>query len=171
MLCLWSISIVTYNRIFKEVKPIVERRDKATEDLEQKKKDLGIVKERVRVLNEKVDGLKRLLNEAQAQKAAVEADAMSCENKLSAAIKLVNGLSGENKRWRNTVKILKGQTLTIIGDALLASGFVSYIGAFTSKFRLDLWSKCWLPDIIGKQIPLTEGITPMKILTTESKKA
>jgi hypothetical protein len=33
-LCLWSISIVTYNRIFKEVKPIVEKRDKATEELE-----------------------------------------------------------------------------------------------------------------------------------------
>lgn len=131
-LCLWSISIVTYNKIFKEVKPIVERRDKATEDLEQKKKDLAIVKERVRLLNEKVDGLKRLLAEAVSQKEAVEADALSCENKLSAAIKLVNGLSGENKRWLQTVKVLKGQTLTIIGDALLASAFVSYIGAFTS---------------------------------------
>jgi len=65
-LCLWSISIVTYNRIFKEVKPIVEKRDKATEELEQKKKDLAIVKERVRVLNEKVDGLKRMLSEAEA---------------------------------------------------------------------------------------------------------
>ena len=65
-LCLWSISIVTYNRIFKEVKPIVEKRDKATEELEQKKKDLAIVKERVRVWNEKVDGLKRMLSEAEA---------------------------------------------------------------------------------------------------------
>jgi hypothetical protein len=33
-LCLWSISIVTFNRIFKEVKPIVEKKDKATEELE-----------------------------------------------------------------------------------------------------------------------------------------
>jgi hypothetical protein len=36
---------------------------------------LAIVKERVRILNEKVDGLRRMLNEAEAQKAAVEADA------------------------------------------------------------------------------------------------
>ena len=170
-LCLWSISIVTFNKIFKEVKPIVERKDKASEELEQKKKELAIVKERVRILNEKVDGLKRLLSEAEAQKAAVEADAQACENKLSAAIKLVNGLSGENKRWLNTVKILKKQTLTIIGDALLASAFVSYIGAFTTKFRSELWQNTWLPDIIARQIPITEGITPLKILTTESKKA
>lgn len=111
---------------------------------------MTIVKERVRVLNEKVDGLKRLLADAEDQKAAVEADALNCENKLSAAIKLVNGLSGENKRWLNTVKQLKGQTLTIIGDALLASAFVSYIGAFTSKFRLELWQGTWLPDIVNR---------------------
>jgi len=53
----------------------------------------------------------------------------------------------------------------------LASAFVSYIGAFTSKFRLDLWSNIWLPDITAKEIPITPGITPMKILTSESKKA
>ena len=88
-----------------------------------------------------------MLAEAVSQKEAVEADALSCENKLSAAIKLVNGLSGENKRWKLTVKILTGQTKTIIGDALLASSFVSYIGAFTSEFRLNLWKNNCLPDI------------------------
>ena len=63
---------------------------------------------------------------------------------------MVNGLSGENKRWKLTVKVLTGQTKTIIGDALLASSFVSYIGAFTSEFRLNLWKNIWLPDIINK---------------------
>jgi len=86
-------------------------------------------------LNEKVAALRRQLEEAETQKAAVEADAAACEAKLSAAIKLVNGLSGENKRWKETVKRLKKETLSIIGDCLLASAFVSYIGAFNIKFR------------------------------------
>jgi dynein heavy chain len=98
-LCAWSTNIVTFNRIFKEVKPIVERKDKASEEVEQKKRDLAIVKERVRVLNEKVEALTRQLEEAMEVKEAVEADAERCENKLKAAIKLVEGLSGENKRW------------------------------------------------------------------------
>lgn len=29
----------------------------------------------------------------------------------------------------------------------------------------------WLPDIINKKIPITGGITPLQILTTESKMA
>jgi dynein heavy chain len=59
----------------------------------------------------------------------------------------------------------------VIGDALLASAFVSYIGAFSAKIRLELWKGTWLPDIINRKIPITEGIEPLKILTTEAMKA
>lgn len=55
-----------------------------------------MVKERVRILNEKVNTLKRQLEEAETQKQRVEADANACLAKLSAAEKLVNGLAGEN---------------------------------------------------------------------------
>jgi len=91
------------------------------------------------VLNEKVAGLRKQLEEAEETKRLVEEDAANCEAKLKAAIKLVNGLSGENKRWKETVKQLRLKTLTTIGDCLLASAFVSYIGAFNIKFRLNLW--------------------------------
>jgi len=40
------------------------------------------------------------LDEALTQKALVEADANACMAKLNAAEKLVNGLAGENKRWK-----------------------------------------------------------------------
>lgn len=42
-------------------------------------------------------------------------------NKLSAAEKLVNGLSGENKRWSENVAFLSNNKRSIIGDVLLAS--------------------------------------------------
>ena len=88
--------------------------------------------------------------------------------KLSAAEKLVNGLAGENKRWSQNVKDLSENIRSIIGDTLLASEFVSYIGAFSIKLRKQLWSELWLPNIISKGIPITEGIAPMKVLTTEA---
>jgi dynein heavy chain len=77
----------------------------------------------------------------------VLAEAELCQNKLSAAEKLVNGLSGENKRWGVTVVDLRKNTLSIIGDVLLASAFVSYIGAFSANFRLELWRDKWIPSI------------------------
>lgn len=61
----------------------------------------------------------------------------------------MNGLAGENKRWTQNVKDLKENILSVIGDALLASEFVSYIGAFSAKLRYDLWKNRWLAGIIN----------------------
>ncbi len=55
--------------------------------------------------------------------------------KLNAAEKLVNGLAGENKRWKQNVIDLSENIRSVIGDALLASAFVSYIGAFSARLR------------------------------------
>lgn len=121
------------------------------------------------MLNEKVNVLKKSLEEAEAKKAKVEAEANMCLAKLSSAETLVNGLSGENKRWGENVSKLKNNILSIIGDVLLASSFVSYIGAFTAAFRLNLWSQTWLPDILQRKIPITSEVTPLLILTSDSQ--
>ena len=170
-LCTYILNVIVFNTIYKKVKPLVEAKDRATDELAEKQKILAGVKEVVRQINEKVSALKRQLEEAEKEKQRVENDANLCQAKLHAAEKLVIGLAGENKRWGENVVILKENTLSIIGDVLLASAFVSYIGAFTSKFRLELWEKKWLPDIKDKKIPITEGITPLKILTTEARMA
>jgi dynein heavy chain len=59
----------------------------------------------------------------------------------------------------------------MIGDALLASAFVSYIGPFSYKFRITLWSETWINDIIAKQIPYTQGIDPLYVLADAADEA
>lgn len=44
-LCAWSTNIVTYNKIYKEVRPLELARDKANEDLDIAMKSLAKVKE------------------------------------------------------------------------------------------------------------------------------
>lgn len=88
--------------------------------------------------------------EAEISKQKVEAEANACLDKLSSAEKLVNGLAGENKRWGENVKDLKANIKSVIGNALLAAAFVSYIGAFSAKLRLELWSTIWLNDLQQK---------------------
>ena len=50
-LCAWSTNIVTYNSIYKKVRPLQLAKDKATEDLDSAMKSLAKVKEEVRKLN------------------------------------------------------------------------------------------------------------------------
>jgi len=60
--------------------------------------------------------------------------------------------------------------MSVIGDALLASEFVSYIGAFSAKLRATLIDS-WLKNIVEMKIPITDGMTPLSFLTTEAMMA
>jgi dynein heavy chain len=74
-LCGWIINIVMYNTIFKKVKPLKDAADAAQAMADQKAAELAIVKEQVRVINEKVDALKQQLADAVAAKKKVEDEA------------------------------------------------------------------------------------------------
>lgn len=54
---------------------------------------------------------------------------------------------------------------------MLASGFVSYVGAFDSDSRNTLWKTVWIPDLEQKRIPLTPGVDPLDLLTNDGKNA
>ena len=57
----------------------------------------------------------------------------------------------------------------MIGDCLVSAAFVSYIGPFSYKFRNALWKDNWLPDILERKIPNTDGIDPLGVLATVSE--
>jgi len=57
------------------------------------------------------------------------------KDSLDLANRLVNGLSDENKRWKDNVVTYKNEKMTMIGDALVSAAFVSYIGPFSANFR------------------------------------
>lgn len=64
--------------------------------------------------------------------------------KLERAGMLVDGLSDEQILWENTVASLTEYFDWLLGDCLISTGFVSYLGPFVSTYRQELisiWSK------------------------------
>lgn len=59
----------------------------------------------------------------------------------------MGGLASENVRWAESVESFKGQGITLCGDVLLISAFVSYVGYFTKKYRNELMERFWIPYI------------------------
>jgi dynein heavy chain len=53
-----------------------------------------------------------------------------CELKLFNAQRLMNALGAEQERWAQSIIDLGELLKVIIGDVLLASSFVSYVGPF-----------------------------------------
>ena len=138
-LCAWMTNVVKYNTIYKKVKPLQDSAAEAEALANQKKEELAVVMEKVRVINEKVADLKQQLADAEAVAAKVEADAQILIDQLDMANRLVNGLADEKIRWTENVKKFGVEKMTMIGDALVAAAFVSYIGPFSSGFRIELW--------------------------------
>lgn len=54
---------------------------------------------------------------------------------------------------------------------LLAAAFVSYAGPFNMFFRKQLVDDNWLPDLLQRGIPSTQGIRPLDLLTDDTRKA
>jgi dynein heavy chain len=88
------------------------------------------------------------------------AQAEKTARKAALADRLINGLSGENKRWSETIARLEVTEVKLVGDVLLAAAFVSYAGPFNMQFRQQLVNERWMPDLIERAIPMTQGGRP-----------
>jgi len=69
------------------------------------------------------------------EKETAMAEAAKCERKLDLAQRLVGALGSELDRWSQSIIDLGEYLKLIIGDVLLASAFVSYVGPFNKQFR------------------------------------
>jgi dynein heavy chain len=55
--------------------------------------------------------------------------------KIERAEKLMHGLGGEKARWTSQINELTHTYDHVIGDVLLSSSVIAYLGAFTFDYR------------------------------------
>jgi len=82
-------------------------------------------------------------------------DANACRRKMNMATALIDGLSGEKTRWTAASKGFEAQINRLVGDVLLATGFLSYAGPFNQEFRKQLM-KNWKKEMTQNHIPFSE---------------
>ena len=82
-------------------------------------------------------------------------DANACRRKMNMATALIDGLSGEKIRWTAASKGFEAQINRLVGDVLLATGFLSYAGPFNQEFRKQLM-KNWKREMTQNHIPFSE---------------
>ncbi|GMH57655.1 hypothetical protein TL16_g02438 [Triparma laevis f. inornata] len=170
-LCNWVINIISFNQIYKKVKPLMASLEEARAVKAAAEEQLAGVVAVMQGIEEKLNKLQSSFLEATEAKKAVEDEANACQDRLDLAERLTTGLSSENVRWSKEIDSMKRQEVTMSGNVLLSAAFVSYVGAFGASFREMLWKNTWLPDLISREIPLTEGIDPLNVLTNDAKVA
>jgi dynein heavy chain len=116
-------------------------------------------------LNAALKVLQDKFQEVMDDKASAEAEAAKCASKLDMANRLIAALGSESTRWANAITTLEDNLVKIIGDVLLASAFVSYVGPFNKKFRNLIMETKFVPFFQQNNIPMSPEADPLLILT------
>lgn len=63
-------------------------------------------------------------------------------------MQLIGGLSDEKVRWHESVLAFDAQIVNIVGDVMISSGVIAYLGTFTvrNSFAYDSW--CGRSDLM-----------------------
>jgi dynein heavy chain len=163
-MCGWVINIVKYYRIYEVVEPKRQLLAQANAKLNEANVQLATVREQVAELEAKLGMLNDKFMEATAEKNEAIAQAEKTQSRANMADRLVNGLADEKVRWTDSVQSFGIQEKKFVGDVLLAAAFVSYVGAFSLSLRHSLVNEKWIPDMVERQMPMTEGTQPLTML-------
>lgn len=170
-LCDWIINITVYYDVVVSVEPKKAKVAAAKEELAQANEKKATMEQMVAELSAKLAILQADFQKAMDEKNKAEAEAARCAKRLDSANRLVNALGSESERWNNAIVQLGQDLECVIGDVLLASSFVSYVGPFSKQFREKIINDNFITFFKDNSIPASPNPQPLAILTNDAQKA
>ncbi|XP_028280327.1 dynein heavy chain 11, axonemal isoform X1 [Parambassis ranga] len=169
-LCAWIINIVRYYEIYCEIIPKRHAVSQANAELETATAKLSAVQKKLADLDASLQSLTAQFETATAEKISCQEEVTCTTQTIELANRLVKGLVSEKERWSQALVQYEKQQKTLCGDVLLTSAFVSYMGYFTSQYRVELFNHSWIPFLQSQKVsvPLTDGLDPVLMLTDDA---
>ena len=164
----WVVAIIKYYGVAKNVAPLREKVKEMEKAQRQTEAELAELEKLLAQLSKDLGELNVQYEEANGELTTLQNEAAVMTRQLNAATALIDGLSGERSRWTQEVAGLEDRAFRLYGDCLLGSSFLSYAGAFTTDYRQDLIYTKFLTDVMDRKIPLSDGFTLEKLLTTDA---
>jgi dynein heavy chain len=73
----------------------------------------------------------------QKQKKRLKANKDDCEKKFIRAGSLIEKLGTENVNWQSSLVVNRANKENLVGDVLISSGIIAYLGVFVKSYRED----------------------------------
>jgi dynein heavy chain len=167
-ICDWILNITAYYDVVESVEPkriAVKEAQLQLSEANERKSQMDALVEK---LNGELAILQAAFQKAMDEKTEAESEAFRCARRLDLAQRLVNALGSESERWGTSIITITEQLKVVIGDVLLASAFVSYVGPFNKAFRDKIIYKEFIPYFGLKKIPMSRNSNPITILSDEA---
>lgn len=143
----WVVGIVGYNQVYLLVEPKIRAVRESEQALAEAQAEVDEIDTEVASLEQALMAIRAKQDEAEAEKKQCQDEADKTAHQIDLAYRLVNGLQSENGRWGDLIYTFQSKLVTLPGDILLISCFISYVGCFTRRYRQELKSK-WIPTLL-----------------------
>ncbi|XP_036378537.1 dynein heavy chain 5, axonemal, partial [Megalops cyprinoides] len=162
-LCSWTEAMVDFFSINKEVLPLKANLTLQEARLGVAQAELARAQEQLDAKQQELDEVQALYDSAMREKQALLDDAQACRHKMANATTLIEGLGGEKIRWTETSALFQSQIRRLVGDVLLATGFLSYSGPFNQDYR-NLLLQQWRREMTVQHIPYSDDLNVISML-------
>ncbi|KAL6262835.1 hypothetical protein P5V15_005625, partial [Pogonomyrmex californicus] len=166
-LCMWVIAMENYGKLYRIVAPKREKLEIALKSLKQKEMALKEAMQQLQNAREELERLQRMYDAKMKEKEDLIRLAEMLKLKLERAGMLVDSLSDERILWENTVTSLTECFDYLLGDCLISTGFVSYLGPFVSNYRQELIN-IWSKEVHNRKIPTSRNLDVKEFLVDPS---
>jgi len=157
-ICQWVRAMHKYHFVAKGVAPKRERLNLAREELTETQRLLDKAKGKLAEVEEGIASLQAKYDECIAKKEDLEFKTEQCTARLGRAEKLIGGLADEKGRWEESIVTFDSKVESIVGDVLISSGVIAYLGVFTGEYRQQLIEE-WMDELKAVQIPNSHNCT------------
>jgi dynein heavy chain len=140
----WVLAMDVFDRINKIVQPKKKSLAEANAQLAEATERLNVKKAELQEVQDMLDDLNRQFQLVNKKKESLAAEVEECSTRLERAEKLLGGLSNEKDRWADKAAELKADYVNVVGNVLVSSGVVAYLGVFTRDYRdscINEWVK------------------------------
>eukprot|EP00954_Amorphochlora_amoebiformis_P028689 1392074-Amorphochlora_amoeboformis.AAC.1 len=138
-MCDWVCAMDLYADVYKKVKPLQDKLEGAQKELAYKQRGLRQKQEELKNVEAHIASLQADFRAAENHKNLLQERKHALELKKERALKLIDGLSGEKKRWEVSIEQYMKSKLHLPGDCALAAAFITYAGPFDAGYRENLY--------------------------------
>jgi dynein heavy chain len=125
--------------------------------------ELAIKQKTLKDIQDKVASLQRNYENTLRKSESLKQQQETAAIQLVRAEKLVGGLAGEAERWKVNVGKLEEDLKSLVGNIVLASASIAYIGPFTNEYR-SMMVRDWAQKCRDSEIPVSSDYQLSRIL-------
>lgn len=163
-LSLWIRAVVSTYDALLVVEPKREQLAAAEARLKEAEAILAEKKKALQEVMELLAQLESDYNKARREKEELEFKVNKVKVQLERAEKLTKGLSNEKDSWRKKANDFKVENLSVVGDSILCSGIIAYLGVFPMSYR-DTATDAWRQILSQLNITYSNDFALQKILS------